>query len=201
MKSTFTLGGGTVDSPRCRRVCVCDRCPEDFGWQMPSRSPTEEPGVQIDSGHLHSRSQVISRMTTEAVVLQTGGYVSPVSGGRSAPSDGHGVDRNLRKPELLASSSLSSLVYTTTKAKTEVTACSTSACIDAVGARVADAMQSPSSSEIGPTILYDEDESSTSDVAPGSAGNVGSCAIPPPHTSLPQLNTPPPHTPLPPHHG
>ena len=119
--------------------------------------------------------------------------MSPVSGGRSAPSDGHGVDRSLRKPELSVLSSLSSLVYTTTKAKTEVTACSTRACIDAVGARVADAMQSPSSSEIGPTILYDEDESSTSDVAPGSAGNVGSCAIPPPHFTAPTQHATTPH--------
>ena len=62
----------------------------------------------------------------------------PVSGGRSAPSDGHGVDRNFRKPKTSVLSSLSSLVNTTTKASTGVMACLVRACVNALYAHVAE---------------------------------------------------------------
>ena len=62
----------------------------------------------------------------------------PVSGGRSASSGGHGVDRNLGQPKLSVLSSLSSLVHTTTKASTGVMACFARVCINALYAHVAE---------------------------------------------------------------
>ena len=67
-------------------------------------------------------------------------------------------------------------------------------------ASVVDTMPSPSSSEIGPTVLDVDDEGSMSDTALGNVENRGHISHPL-HTSLPQLSTPPPHTPPPRHHG
>jgi hypothetical protein len=66
----------------------------------------------------------------------------PVSGGRSAPSGGHGVDRNLGQPKLPVLSSLPSLVQTTTKANTGAMACLARACINFLYAHVAEGKQS-----------------------------------------------------------
>ena len=61
------------------------------------------------------------------------------------------------------------------------------------GARVVDTMPSPSSSEVGPTVLDVEDESSTSDAASGSVENMGTYVTPTLHFTNPTQHATTPH--------